>query len=59
MNIVALNVLMKKSQWIHVAKFKSLGARGQNDNSLEENAKKRGFSTRPTPGRQKFSFFFQ
>merc|ERR1711867_211106 len=49
---------MKKGQWVHVPKFNILGRWEPKLQLIRENAKNRGFSTGPTPGRQKFSLFF-
>ena len=53
--IVALNMLMKKGEWVHESKFDSLGAGSQNDNSPP---KMHAFLTGLTSGRQKFSLFY-
>ena len=56
--IVALNVLMKKGHWVHVAKFDSLGDRSQNDNSLAKMLKIAVFRLGPPQDVKNFHFFF-
>ena len=54
---VALNVLMKKGHWVHVAIFDSLGDRNQNYNSLAKMLKIAVFRPDPPQDVKNFDFF--
>ena len=57
--IVALNVLMKKGHWVHVAKINTLGAMGQNVDLLAKMPKIVVFWASPTGIFENRIFFHQ